>query len=87
MSVNLHATLYDKILHQITQLDNQEYVETLLSAQDCIFIPKGQFHQLMHQLQAIHTQFYGGFLHAMQVANGVKSENGDPVKGGFQTHE
>jgi hypothetical protein len=85
--MNFHTALYDKILHQITQLCNQEYVETLLSAQECIFIQKGHFHQLMHQLQAIYTQFYGGFLQAMQVANGVKRVNGDPVKGGFQTHE
>jgi hypothetical protein len=85
--VNLHTTLYNKILPQITKLGNQEYVETLLSAQDCIFIQKGHFHQLMHQLQAIYTQFYGGFLQAMQVANGVKRVNWDPVKGEFQTHE
>jgi hypothetical protein len=41
----------------------------------------------MHQLQAIDTQFYGGFLQAMQVANDVKKVYGDPVKGGFQAHE
>ncbi len=85
--MNLHTTLYNKILQQITQLGNQEFVEMLLSAQDHIFIQKGQFHQLMHQLQTIYTQFYGGFLQAMQVANGVKRVNGDPVKCGFQTHE
>ncbi len=48
LSVNLHTTLYDKILRQITQLGNQEYVKTLLSAQDCMFIQKSHFHQLMH---------------------------------------
>jgi hypothetical protein len=87
MLVNLHTSLYDKMLQQITQLGNQEYVETLLSAQDPIFIQIGQFHQLMHQLQVKYTQFYSGFLQAMQVANGVKRVNGDPVKGGFQTHK
>ncbi len=85
--MNLHGSLYDQILRKITEHGNQEYVEMLLMAQDCLFIQKGQFHQLIHQLGAIYSQFYGGFLQAMWVANGVKQVNGDPIKGGFQTHE
>jgi hypothetical protein len=51
-----------------------------------VVIQKGQFHQLIHQLVAIYSQFYGGFMQAMQVANGIKRVNGDPVKGGYQCH-
>ena len=86
LSVSLHGKIYDKILRRITQLGNREYIETLLSAQDRVVIQKGQFHQLMHHLGAIYTQFYGGFLQVLQVLNGVKRVTGDPVKGGFQTH-
>jgi hypothetical protein len=57
-----------------------------LAAQDHIVIQKGQFHLLMHLLGAIYTQFYGGFLQPLQVANSVKRVNGDPVKGGYQEH-
>jgi hypothetical protein len=86
LSVSLHGKVYDKILRRITQLGNRDYIETLLSAQDRVVIQKGQFHQLMHHLGTVYTQFYGGFLQVMQVSNGVKRVNGDPVKGGFQTH-
>ena len=86
LSVSLHGKVYDKILRQITQLGNQEYIETLLSAQDRVVIQKGQFHQCMHHLATIYTQFYGGFLQVVQVCNGVKRVTGDPVKGGYQTH-
>jgi hypothetical protein len=53
----LHRKVYDKILCRITQLDNQDYFETLLSAQDRVVIQKGQFHQLMHHLGTVYTQF------------------------------
>ena len=48
LSVNLHSSLYDKILRQITRLGNKDYVDTLLQAQRRLFVQKGQFHQLMH---------------------------------------
>ncbi len=57
LSVSLHSAIYDKILRQITWLGNEEYVGTLLAAQDCIFIQKGAFHQSMHHLAPIYTQF------------------------------
>ena len=86
LTVSLHGSIYDKTLRQITQLGNREYIEVLLAAHDRIVIQKGQFHQLMHQLGGIYSQFYGGFMQAMQVANGMKRVNGNPVKGGYQAH-
>ncbi len=87
-SVNLYSTIYDKILRQITRLGNEEYVGTLLDAQDRIFIQKGAFHQCMHHLASIYTQFYGGFLQPFQVANSVKRVTGNPLKqSAFQCHE
>ena len=86
LTAALHDSIYDRTLRQITQLGNREYIEILLAAHERIVIQKGQFHQLMHQLGCIYTQFYGGFMQAMQVGNGVKQVNGDPVKGGYQTH-
>jgi hypothetical protein len=86
LTASLYGLIYDRILRQLTQLGNQNYIETLLAAQERVVVQKGQFHQLMHQLGAIYTQFYGGFMQAMQVANGVKRVNGDPVKGGCQCH-
>ena len=65
---------------------NREYIETLLSAQRRVHIQKGQFHQLMHHLGAIYSQFYGGFMEAMQLASGFKCITGDPVKKGYQVH-
>ncbi len=87
LTVRLHGAIYDRTLRQITQLGNRNYIEVLLKAHDRVVIQKGQFHQLMHQLGAIYLQFYGGFIQAMQVANGVKRINGDLVKGGYQTHD
>ena len=87
LTVRLHGAIYDRTLRQITQLGNRKYIDVLLAAHDRVVIQKGQFHQLMHQLGAIYSQFYGGFIQAMQVANGVKRINGDPVKGGYQAHE
>ncbi len=41
----------------------------------------------MHLLGAIYTWFYGSFMKAFQVSNGVKRVNGNPVKSGFQCHK
>jgi hypothetical protein len=87
LSVSLYGNIYDKILCNIMQLGKEKYVRTLLDAQERIFIQKGHFHQLMHYLGAIYTQFYGAFMQPFQVANGVKRVTGDPVKNGFQCHE
>jgi hypothetical protein len=87
LTVCLHSTLYDKILQQITQLGNKEYVEILLAVQECVFVQKGQFHQQMHLLGEIYTQFYVSFMQAFQVASGVKRVTSDPVKSGFQCHK
>jgi hypothetical protein len=84
--VNFHNRLYDMILRKITQLGNKIYVETLLAGQKQILIQKGHFHQCMHQLGVIYTQFDRGFMQAFQLVNGVKKVNGDPVKGDFQVH-
>jgi hypothetical protein len=40
----------------------------------------------MHHLGANYSQFYGGFMEAMQVASGFKQITGDPVKKGYQVH-
>ena len=69
------------------QLGNKAYVHTLLEAQERIFIQKGHFHQLMHHLGGIYTQFYGAFMQPFQVSNRVKRVTGDPVKNGFQCHD
>ncbi len=88
MSVSLHSIIYDKILRQITRLGNEDYVGTLLDVQDCICIQKGAFHQCMHHLASIYTQFHGGFMQLFQVANGVKRVTGDPLKQlAFQCHK
>ncbi len=71
----------------ITQLGNKTYVQTLLEVQERIFVQKGHFHQLMHRLGGIYTQFYGAFMQPFQVGNGVKRVTGDPVKNGFQCHD
>ena len=86
LSNNLRNILYDMILCKITHLGNKLYVETLLTAQKRILIQKGHFHQCMHQLGVIYTQFYGGFMQAMPLANGVRRVKGDPVKGDYQAH-
>ncbi len=80
LSVSLHSAIYDKILRQITRLGNEEYVGTLLDAQNRIFIQKGAFYQCMHHLASIYTQFFGGFMQLFQVAKGVKLVTGDPLK-------
>jgi hypothetical protein len=72
LTVCLYLTLYDKILQQITQLSNKEYVKILLVAQEHVFVQKGQFHQQMHLIGAIYTQFYDSFMQAFQMASGVK---------------
>jgi hypothetical protein len=60
----------------------------LLAAQDCIFIQNGAFHQFMHHLVSMYTQFYGGFMQPFQVANGVKRVMGNPLKHlAFHCHE
>ncbi len=88
LSVSLHSAIYDKILQQLTRIGNEEYVGTLLAAQDCIFIQKGAFHQSMHHLASVYTQFYGGFMQPFQVANGLKRVTGHPLKQSmFQCHE
>jgi hypothetical protein len=88
LSVSPHCAIYDKILRQITRLSNEDYVGTLLDAQDCIFIQKGAFHQCMHHLASIYTQFYGGFMQPFQVANSVKRVTGNPLKqSAFQCHK
>jgi hypothetical protein len=87
LSVSLYSTLYDKILKSITHLGNKKYVQTLLEVQERIFVQKGHFHQLMHHLGGIYTQFYGAFMQPFQVANGVKRVTGDPVKNGFQCND
>jgi hypothetical protein len=71
----------------MTQLGNDEYVRILLDAQQRVFGQKGHFHQQMHLLGTIYTQFYGSFMEAFHVSNGVKRVNGDPVKSGFQCHK
>ena len=86
LSVSLYGSLYDKILRQITQLGNEEYIKILLDAQSRIFVQKGAFHQLMHQLAAIYSQFYGGFMQAFQADSRVKRVSGKPLKDGFQCH-
>jgi hypothetical protein len=86
LTVSLHGLIYNRTLQQITQLSNREYIEILLAAQDRIVIQKGQFHQLMHLLGSIYSQFFGGFVQPLHVANSVKRVNRDPVKGGFQAH-
>ncbi len=57
LSVTLHSTLYDKILHGITRLVNKEYCKMLLSAPKHLYIQKGQFHQQIHLLGTIHSIF------------------------------
>ncbi len=87
LTVCLHSTLYDKILRKITQSGNEEYVEILLAAQERLFVQKGRFHQQLHLLGVIYTQFYSSFMQAFQVVSGVKRVTGDPVKSGFQCHK
>jgi hypothetical protein len=87
LSISLHSSLHDKILRQITRLGNENYVKILLAAQSRLFVQKGAFHQLMHQLAAIYKQYYGGFMQPFQADNQVKRVNGDPIKGGYQSHE
>jgi hypothetical protein len=71
----------------MAQVGNEEYVRILLDAQERVFRQKGPFHQQMHLLGTIYTQFYRSFMQAFQVSNGVKRVNGDPVKSGFQCHK
>jgi hypothetical protein len=87
LSVSLHSTLHDKILRGITRLGNESYVETLLSVHERIFMQKGHFHQQIHLLGTIYQQFYGGLMQPFVAENRVKRVNGDPIKGGFQSHE
>ncbi len=54
--VNLHSLCMIRFLRQITQLGHQEYVEIFLSAQECIFIQKSHFHQLMNQLNSLSAK-------------------------------
>jgi hypothetical protein len=61
LSVNLHSSLYDKTLRQLSRLGNKDYVTSLLDAHRRLFVQKGQFHQLMHHLGAIYKQYYGCF--------------------------
>jgi hypothetical protein len=86
LTIRLHSLLYDKILQQMTQLGNEEYVRILLDAQEQVFVQKGHFHQQMHLLGSIYT-VYRSFVQAFQVSNGAKRVNGDPVKSEFQCHE
>jgi hypothetical protein len=71
----------------MTQLGNEEYVRILLDAQERVFGLMGHFHHQMHLLGAIYTQFYGSFMQAFQVSNGVTRVNKGPVKSGFQCQE
>jgi hypothetical protein len=87
LTVSLHSTLHDKILRGITRLGNESYVETLLSVHERIFMQKGQFHQQIHLLGTIYQQFYGGLMQPFVAENRVKRVNGDPIKGGFQSHD
>jgi hypothetical protein len=87
LTVCLHFTLYDKILQQMTQLGNEESIRILLGTQERVFVQKGCFHQQINLLGAIYTQFYGLFMQAFQVSNGVKRMIWDPVKSGFQCQE
>ncbi len=61
LTASLHSRLHDKILRQITELGNEEYVKILLDAQERVFVQKGHFHQQMHLLGAIFKQFCGSF--------------------------
>ena len=76
-----------KIARKLTSIGNEEYVGSLLEAHNSVVMQKGLFHQLMHQAAVIYIIFYGGFIQAMQVANGVKRVTGDPVKGNYQDHD
>jgi hypothetical protein len=71
----------------MTKLGNEEYARILLDAQERVFGQEGHFHQQMHLLCTLYTQFFGSFMQAFQVSNGVKRVNGDPVKSGCQCYK
>ena len=77
----------NEIARKLTSIGRKDYVYTFLKANLCIFIQKGHFHQLIHQVGVIYTLFYGGFMPPMQLANGAKRVTGDPVKSNFQDNE
>ena len=62
LSVSTHSKLRLRIARKLTDIGSEEYVDTFLKANSCIFMQKGQFHQLMHQAGVIYTLFYGGFM-------------------------
>ena len=76
-----------KIARKLTDIGSDDYIDTFLKATPCIFMQQGQFHQLIHQAGVSYTLFHGGFMQTMQLANDVKSVQGDSVKIKFQDHE
>ena len=69
LSMSNYSKLYKQIHRKLTGIENKEYVDTLLSAHDTIFMRKGYFHQLMHQPVVVYMLFYGYFIQPMQVVN------------------
>jgi len=61
LSVSMHLKLLLRIARKLTDIGSDDYVDTFLKANSCIFMQKGQFHQLMYQAGVIYTFFYGGF--------------------------
>lgn len=87
LSVKNHRGLRLKIYQKLTQLGNEDLVDTLAGAHDSITLMPGDFHEDMHRLDCGFRMFYPGFWQPLCFELSVKRVNGDPVKGGFQAHE
>ena len=70
------------ILRNLTKIGYEEYVEQLTGAIDSTLLQHDFLHERFHQMQAIYSQYWGGFLQPLACLLGVKRVSGDPMGGG-----